>query len=73
MLFGVIWAAAAVGIVFNAVNLKRYQKLSMVCYICMGWAVILRRSLWRGPCLFGEIILLLAGGSLQWGAVRYTR
>ena len=40
VLFGVIWAAAVVGIVFNAVNLKRFQRLSMVCYICMGWAVI---------------------------------
>ena len=39
VLFGVIWAAAVVGIVFNAVNLKRFQRLSMVCYICMGWAV----------------------------------
>ena len=30
VLFGVIWAAAVVGIVFNAVNLKRFQRLSLI-------------------------------------------
>ena len=59
---GVIWAAAAVGIVFNAVNLKRFQRLSMVCYICMGWAVIFAAKPLAGSMPFWEMILLLAGG-----------
>lgn len=62
MLFGVIWAAAVVGIVFNAVNLKRFQRLSMVCYICMGWAVIFAAKPLAGSMPFWEMILLLAGG-----------
>ena len=60
--FGVIWAAAVVGIVFNAVNLKRFQRLSMVCYICMGWAVIFAAKPLAGSMPFWEMILLLAGG-----------
>ena len=62
VLFGVIWAAAVVGIVFNAVNLKRFQRLSMVCYICMGWAVIFAAKPLAGSMPFWEMILLLAGG-----------
>lgn len=73
VLFGVIWAAAAVGIVFNAVNLKRYQKLSMVCYICMGWAVIFAAKPLAGSMPVWEIILLLAGGVFYTvGAVLYA-
>ena len=60
VLFGVIWAAAVVGIVFNAVNLKRFQRLSMVCYICMGWAVIFAAKPLAGSMPFWEMILLLA-------------
>lgn len=73
VLLGVIWAAAVVGIVFNAVNLKRYQKLSMVCYICMGWAVIFAAKPLAGSMPVWEIILLLAGGVFYTvGAVLYA-
>lgn len=73
VLFGVIWAAAVVGIVFNAVNLKRFQKLSMVCYICMGWAVIFAAKPLAGSMPVWEIILLLAGGVFYTvGAVLYA-
>lgn len=40
ILFSVVWSAAIVGIVFNAIDLKKFSKLSMVCYIAMGWAII---------------------------------
>ncbi len=73
VLFGVIWAAAVVGIVFNAINLKRFQKLSMVCYICMGWAVIFAAKPLAGSMPVWEIILLLAGGVFYTvGAVLYA-
>lgn len=39
-LFGAIWGTAIVGIVLNAVNLKRFEKLSLVLYILMGWAAM---------------------------------
>ncbi len=40
VLFGIIWAAAAVGIVFTSIDLERFRKPSVVCYILMGWAII---------------------------------
>lgn len=39
-MFCVVWAAAIIGIVLNSVDLKRFAKLSMACYIAMGWIVI---------------------------------
>ncbi|MBR1423156.1 MAG: hemolysin III family protein [Ruminococcus sp.] len=40
VLFGIIWAAAIVGIVFTSINLEKFRKPSVVCYILMGWAII---------------------------------
>ena len=40
-LFGVVWAAAIVGIVLNAIDVKKFSKVSMVCYLAMGWVILL--------------------------------
>ena len=40
VIFGIVWGVAVLGIVLNAVNLQRYKKFSMVCYIGLGWLVI---------------------------------
>lgn len=40
ILFGVVWGAAALGIVLNSIDLERFRKPSVVCYILMGWVVI---------------------------------
>ena len=64
--FGLIWALAAVGIVLNAIDLKRFQKVSMVLYLGMGWCIILT----------GKLIVQLLGGTgfalLVGGGVAYT-
>lgn len=62
VLFGFIWAAAILGIVFNSIDLEKYKKISLVCYIVMGWAIVvaivpLIKSL---PAI--SLIFLLAGG-----------
>lgn len=64
--FGLIWGLAVVGIVLNAIDLKRFQKLSMVLYLGMGWCIILT----------GKLIVSLLGGAgfalLVGGGVAYT-
>lgn len=40
VLFGVVWGAAALGIVLNSIDLERFRKPSVVCYIAMGWVII---------------------------------
>ncbi len=39
-LFGIVWGAAILGIVLNSINLEKFRKPSVVCYIAMGWAII---------------------------------
>ena len=40
-MFGVVWAAAVLGVVLNAVSVERFKIFSMVCYLAMGWVVVL--------------------------------
>lgn len=71
-LFGIVWAAAAVGITLNAIDLKAFSKFSAICYLVMGWCIV---GAWKAlPFLIerGGVILLLAGGiSYTIGALFY--
>ena len=64
--FGFVWALAVVGIVLNAIDLERFQKVSMVLYLGMGWCIILT----------GRLIVQLLGGTgfalLVGGGIAYT-
>lgn len=40
VVFGIEWGCAALATVFTAIDLKKYSKLSMICYLAMGWAVV---------------------------------
>ncbi len=40
VIFGIEWGCAAAAAAFTAIDLKKYSKLSMVCYLAMGWAII---------------------------------
>ena len=71
-IFGVVWALAAMATVFTAIDLKRYFRLSMICYIAMGWCIVtvLRPMIqYFAP---GCLILLYSGGiAYTTGAVLY--
>ena len=71
-IFGVIWAFAILGITLNAIDLKKYKIFSMICYLVMGWCIIIKANLL--PSLLGipGFVLLLAGGIIYTiGAVLY--
>lgn len=71
-LFGFIWAVAILGIVLNAIDLKRYRVFSMICYLAMGWCIIIKAPLI--PKLLGTTgtILLVSGGIVYTvGAIFY--
>ena len=40
VLFGLVWGAAILGIVFNSIDLEKFRKASVVCYVVMGWAIV---------------------------------
>jgi hemolysin III len=72
-LFGVNAGCATVGIVLNAINVKRYQKISMVLYLLMGWSVIFVAYpvLSKFPPI--GIILLVFGGLSYTGGIFFFR
>ena len=72
VIFGVIWGFAILGITLNSIDLKKYKVFSMICYLAMGWCIIVRGDLL--PQLLGipGFALLLAGGLVYTlGAILY--
>lgn len=70
--FGVVVAAAILGIVFNAIDIERYKKFSMICYIAMGWVIVIGFKPLMDSIATGGIILLIVGGAVYTiGAVVY--
>ncbi|MBO5008389.1 MAG: hemolysin III family protein [Clostridia bacterium] len=63
-LFGINTFCTVVGITFNAINVKRFHKMSMVLYILMGWSVLIsiKRVIEITP--FSGMIFLVTGGLL---------
>ena len=71
-IFGVIWAMAILGIILNSIDIKKFKKFSMICYLGMGWCVIFTINLL--PKLLGIAgVVLLAVGGLAYtiGAILY--
>ena len=70
-MFGVVWAAGVVGVVLNAISVERFKKISMACYLAMGWVVVLAMGdFYRAAspltfwCLLGGGILYTVGAAL---------
>ena len=71
-IFGIIWGFAILGITLNSIDLKKYKKFSMICYLAMGWCIVVRINLL--PQLLGipGFMMLLAGGIVYTiGAILY--
>lgn len=71
-IFGIIWGFAILGITLNSIDLKKYKIFSMICYLVMGWCIIVKANIL--PELLGitGFMLLLAGGIIYTiGAILY--
>ncbi len=71
VLFGIVWGAAALGIVLNSIDLEKFRKPSVVCYVAMGWVVIIAVK----PMLENVNVLslwfLLIGGICYTGGIAF--
>ena len=66
------WTLAAVAITLTAIDLKKYNVFSMVCYIGMGWAILPFLSQTEQVLTRPGFLFLLAGGiAYTVGAVLY--
>ncbi len=71
-LFAFEWAMAALAITLTAIDLHKFRVFSMVCYIGMGWAVLLFLPQTMGVLTKAGFAYLLAGGiAYTVGAVLY--
>lgn len=62
ILFFIVWIAAIVGIVFNSIDIKKFSKFSMICYIAMGWVVVFAFKPLIESVNSTQLLLLVLGG-----------
>ena len=72
VIFGVIWLLAIIGIVLNSIDIKKFKVFSMICYLLMGWCIIVKANLLPQLLGINGLVLLLTGGiAYTVGAVVY--
>lgn len=72
-LFALVWGAAIVGIVLNAVDLKRYSTISVICYLAMGWVIVFAfQPLSQALDKTGIALLIWGGVAYSVGALAYA-
>ena len=71
--FGVVWAAAVLGIIFSSINLKKFRTVSTICYIVMGWGIIALIPELRDSVPKISLIFLILGGVFYTGGVVFFR
>lgn len=71
-LFGIQWGLTALAVTLTAIDLKKYNAFSMICYIVMGWSIIFfldeAMTIMTAP---GFYLLLSGGIAYTVGAVLY--
>jgi len=71
-LFGLVWGIAALATTFTAIDLKKFAVFSMICYIGMGWCVVLAvKPILSVVPRAGLLLLLFGGIAYTIGAVIY--
>ena len=71
-LFGFEWAMVALSTTLTAIDLKKYNVFSMICYIGMGWAVIpFAGQTLEVLTLPGFLLLLFGGIAYTVGSILY--
>ncbi len=71
-IFAAIWALAILGIVLNSIDIKRFKTFSMICYLLMGWCIMIKVNILPEILTMNGFILLLLGGiAYTIGAIIY--
>ena len=71
-IFAAEWTLAIIGLVLNAIDLKRFAKFSMACYLGMGWCVVISlRDTILAMTWPGFLYVLVGGVAYTIGAVLY--
>lgn len=72
VIFGVEWGCALIGIVLNAIDLKKFKVISMILYLVMGWMIIFSfDELLASIDIAGIYMMVVAGVLYTVGAIFY--
>ena len=62
VIFGVEWGLTALAVTLTAIDLKKYSLFSMMCYIGMGWCIIVATKPTLHALTTAGFLWILAGG-----------
>ncbi len=72
IIFGIVALASAIGIALNIIDMKKYSKVSMFCYLATGWCIIFAFSSISAALSFNQLMMLVGGGiAYTVGAILY--
>ena len=72
-LFGIIWGITVVAITLTAVDMNKFKIFSMICYLFMGWFVVVFWKITYTSIGNGGAVFLILGGLLYTvGAILYA-
>lgn len=72
-IFGIVWAVTIVAVVFNAINVDKYEVISVICNLILGWGVLIILKPISYVCRPEGIFFLIFGGILYTvGSILYA-
>lgn len=73
IVLGAVWFLAILGIILNMIDVNKFSKFSLTCYILMGWSVVFIAKPAMNSLLSSQLWWLLIGGVFYTvGAVLYV-
>lgn len=74
IIISIIWTTAILGIILNIIDLKKFAKFSMICYISMGWTALVAIKPILNNFSMNQVWMLFIGGVMYTiGAVIYSK
>ena len=71
-IFGIVWGLSITACVFTAIDLKKYSKLSMICYLGIGWCIVIAiKPTLASLGIEGFMYILVGGISYSVGSILY--
>ncbi len=71
--FGIEWGLSAIAATLTAIDLKKYKRFSMICYIGMGWCIIFAIKPTIAALTLSGFLWVLAGGiAYTVGSIAYN-
>lgn len=72
IVFAVVALTSVIGIALNIIDMKKYAKISMACYLITGWCIIFAYRDISAALSHDQLLMLIGGGIIYTiGAVLY--